>query len=779
MNLTTLPIENHDTLAKPANKTQTMRLRISGLRCAACVQLIEFRLLQVAGIVKFDINIASHIADVEWDADLTSAKKITNAIIDLGYMAFPASLSVDEHERQLQKKSLWQIFVAGFAMMQVMMFAFPAYLEPISNAQSDLSPEFDQLLKLASLVVTIPVIIFSCTGFFSSAWRDIKNRHVGMDVPVSLGILLTFFASVWATFFGGVAYFDSAIMFVFLLLVARYIEGHVQRKTSKALQSLTQLRPVNAFRFLAFGESEAIEQVDAKLLKVGDVLQVPAGEIIPADGLVLRGSSSCDESLMTGESAAVEKKEGDKMFAGTVNLHGVFVMHAERVGNDTQLAALISMMESAATEKPPLVALADRYASHFLAVILCLAFFSGLVWWQIDASRALWVAISVIIVTCPCALSLATPGVMAAAIGKLAKGGVLIAKGRAIESMAQASHFIFDKTGTLTTGELTVDACEAVVTTANQGQSKSDGFESHTLMRIAAAMAGCSQHPVAVALQEFFARENEPTKDCAGLTEASTLELAHVEERPGGGIQASVNGRLFRLGSLRFVQELHDVPFIVPIQMEEQTMTVLGDEHQVLLVFGLTDAIRDDAAATIRRLQEMGKTVLIMSGDRFAVVKRIATQININDFYGEQSPKDKFDKVLEMQKRGAKVVMIGDGMNDGPALSLANASVVMGQGAPLAQSRSDVMLLSNRLLDLITLTLVAKRALSLIRQNIIWALIYNLIAVPAAIAGTLAPWQAALGMTLSSLFVVLNGLRLLPARDANPSPYQGSISQKN
>lgn len=779
MNLTTLPIENHDTLAKPANKTQTMRLRISGLRCAACVQLIEFRLLQVAGIVKFDINIATHIADVEWDADLTSAKKITNAIIDLGYMAFPASLSVDEHERQLQKKALWQIFVAGFAMMQVMMFAFPAYLEPISNAQSDLSPEFDQLLKLASLVVTIPVIIFSCTGFFSSAWRDIKNRHVGMDVPVSLGILLTFFASAWATFFGGVAYFDSAIMFVFLLLVARHIESRVQGKTSKALQSLTQLRPVNAYRYLAFGRSEAIELVEAKWLKQGDILQVPAGEIIPADGFVLRGSSSCDESLMTGESAAVEKKEGDNMFAGTVNLHGVFVMQAERVGNETQLASLIAMMENAATEKPPLVALADRYASHFLAVILCMAFIAGLVWWQIDPSRATLVAISVIIVTCPCALSLATPGVMAAAIGKLAKAGILIAKGRAIESMAQASHFIFDKTGTLTTGKLTVDACEVVATAAVQDQSKSDGFESRSLMRIAAAMAGCSQHPVAVALQEFFARENEPTKDCAGLTAVSALDLAHIEERAGGGIQANVNGRLFRLGSLRFVQELHEVPYVVPTQMEEQTLTVLGDTHQVLLVFALTDAVRADAAATIRRLQEMGKTVLIMSGDRLAVVQKIATQIHIDDFYGEQSPKDKFDKVIELQKRGEKVVMIGDGMNDGPALSLANVSVVMGQGAPLAQSRSDVMLLSNRLLDLITLTMVSNRALSLIRQNIIWALGYNLIAVPAAMVGLLAPWHAALGMTLSSLFVVLNGLRLLPENTSNAVPPQDLILEKN
>jgi Cu2+-exporting ATPase len=741
---------------------QVEKLRVSGMRCAACAQLIEFRVRQVKGVGTFKINLASHTAELSWLPQEISLKKILSAIGDLGYAAFPASQSMDEYEQQTQKKALWRIFVAGFAMMQVMMYAFPAYLVPVADANGDLTPEIDHLLKLASLIMTIPVIGFSAMGFFESAWRDLKNQHVGMDVPVSLGIALSFFASIWATFFGGAVYFDSVIMFVFLLLLARHIEGRIQHKTTIALRTLTQLRPVLAQRFIDFASHRFTERLDASQLKINDIVLVAPGETIPADGTVLEGQSACDESMMTGESKAVSKQIGDTLMAGAINLQGALVMRAERVGQATQLSALIGMMENAAMEKPPLVHLADRHASHFLIAILCIAGLAGMYWWYVDPARALWIAISVIVVTCPCALSLATPGVMSAAIGSLAKRGVLVVKGRAIESMAKATHFVFDKTGTLTLGRLNLIAwvnCTADGTDGNECMQEED------IGRLALALAAQSRHPAAIAIAESLTQQIKNHK--AGSID---LQLSDTAEIPGGGISAYLYGTEYRLGSVDFVGDLyaqkHAQNILIPVEFSGKSVTALGNMHGCIALFAMEDSLRTDAATTVETLLSMNKNVLLLSGDRYDVVARMAAAAGIANFYGNLSPADKYQKIKALQEQGAKVVMIGDGMNDGPALSLADVSVVMGQGAPISQSRSDLLLMSNRLSDLILSVQTSDKAMHLIRQNLGWAGLYNLIAIPAAVAGLLEPWHAALGMTLSSLLVVANALRLLstPAR---------------
>ncbi|MBX9869831.1 MAG: cation-translocating P-type ATPase, partial [Burkholderiaceae bacterium] len=743
------------------------KLRVSGMRCAACAQLIEFRVRQVQGVDTFKINLASHTAELSWLPQEISLKKILNAIGELGYAAFPASQSMDDYEQRTQKKALWRIFVAGFAMMQVMMYAFPAYLVPVADVNGDLTPEIDHLLKLASLIITIPVIGFSAMGFFESAWRDLKNRHIGMDVPVSLGIALSFLASIWATFVGGAVYFDSVIMFVFLLLLARHIEGRIQHKTTIALRTLTQLRPVLAQRFTDFALHRLTEQVDASHLQINDIVLVAAGETIPADGIVLEGQSACDESMMTGESKAVSKQIGDALMAGTINLQGALVMRAERVGQATQLSALIGMMENAAMEKPPLVHLADRHASHFLIAILCIAGLAGVYWWYADPARALWIAISVIVVTCPCALSLATPGVMSAAIGSLAKRGVLVVKGRAIESMAKATHFVFDKTGTLTLGRLNLTAWTDF---SAEGAEGTVNMPPDDIARLALALAAQSRHPAAIAITESLTQQIKHNK-----ADSIGLQLNDATEIPGGGISAYLHGIEYRLGSVDFVSELYaqkDVQHIlIPTEFSDKSVTALGNKQGCIALFALEDSLRADAATTVKTLLSMNKKVLLLSGDRHQVVARMAAAAGITNFYADLSPADKYQKIKALQEQGAKVVMIGDGMNDGPALSLADVSVVMGQGAPISQSRSDLLLMSNRLSDLVLSVQTSNKAMHLIRQNLGWAGLYNLIAIPAAVAGLLEPWHAALGMTLSSLLVVANALRLLsPPAHASDIP---------
>ncbi len=747
------PSQREQLIAVETKLTQSApdlheKINLTGMRCAACAQLIEFRVRQIPGVLSFKINAASHTAKLTRQAEQVSLKKIITSIIDLGYGAMPASQSPDQSVLRENRLALLRLFIAGFAMMQVMMYALPAYLVPVPQIGGDLTPDLDRLLKLASLVITIPVVFFSALPFFYAAFRDLRNRHIGMDVPVSLGILLTFFASVWGTFMGGAVYFDSAIMFVFLLLGARYIEARVQAKTTAALRVLTELMPLLAQRLISYPGSRISEPIDAQNLREGDYLVVAAGEQIPADGMVVEGSSDCDESLMTGESHAVSKVKNDRVIAGSMNLSAALIVRAEQVGDQTRLSHLVGMMENAATEKPPLVQLADKHASRFLLVILCVAVLTALVWWQIDPDQALWIAISVIVVTCPCALSLATPGVMSAAIGQLAKHGVLVARGRAIESLARATHFVFDKTGTLTYGKL-----KLIDSVLFPGDLYTSIVEADT---VSLSLASSSMHPVSRALAEALSdRVNEENID------RKIRSWSDFSEVPGAGIEANLNGEVYRLGRLDFVQELHGRKCKIPSDMAGMTLSALGNSDGWIALYALEDSLRADAVEAISVLQKNNKKIILLSGDRDDVVQKTATACGIHQAHGELSPVEKHDMVKRMQAHGAVVVMVGDGMNDGPALSLADVSVAMGNGAPISQTRSDLLLMSNRLIDLAYAVNLTAMALKLIRQNLTWAIVYNLVAIPAAVVGLLEPWHAALGMSLSSLLVVFNALRLL------------------
>jgi len=722
------------------------KLSISGMHCSACTQIIEYRLQKLAGVSKFLINITTHRADISWDPKKISLGEIIESISSLGYGALPVG-SAGELINRESKMNVWRLFVAGFAMMQVMMYALPAYLVPVPQIDGDLTPDIDRLLKLASLAITIPVVIFSAWPFFQAAKRDIRNRHVGMDIPVSVGIIVTFVASIWATFTGGPVYYDSLIMFVFLLLAARLIQARVHNKSTSALRVLTQLLPLISEKLPDYPASMRVEQVNASQLAIGDNVLIQPGAKIPVDGVVISGMSECDESLMTGESRAVSKSVGASLIGGSLNLNRPLIMRAVRVGDDTQLSSLVRMMEAAASEKPPLVQLADRYASLFLTIILLLAIASGIVWWQIDASRAIWIAVTVMVITCPCALSLATPGVMSASIGQLAKHGVLIARGRAIESLARATHFVFDKTGTLTQGRLKL----VKLLVARDDPT----IDERAVRQITTDITAGSNHPVARAL---FTALSVPSH--LNVNNKIATHYDEVNEIPGRGIEVRHQGVHYRLGSIDFVQELHGVCLDLPTGFSGNTVSALGDTEGYIAFFALEDTLRNDAKYLIDFLQQQGKTVLLLSGDRSDVVNSAAAELGISSALGNLSPEAKHDAVKLLQQQGAIVAMVGDGMNDGPVLSLANVSIAMGQGAPISQARSDMVLISNDLRDLAYAVKITSASLSLIKQNLGWAVLYNVIAIPAAMAGILAPWHAAIGMSLSSIIVVLNSLRI-------------------
>ena len=727
------------------------RLSISGMHCSACNQIIEFRLKKLTGVNNCMINIATHTADISWNPKEISLNEIIESISSLGYGALPIG-SAGELINREHKMNIWRLFVAAFAMMQVMMYALPSYLVPIPQIDGDLTPDIDRLLKLASLAIALPVVIFSARPFFQAARRDLRNHHIGMDIPVSVGITATFAASLWATFSGGPVYYDSLIMFVFLLLSARMIQSKVHDKSTSALRALTQLLPLVSDKLPDFPASMRVEQINASELVIGDIVMVQPGSKIPVDGIVISGMSECDESLMTGESRAVPKSPDSTLIGGSLNLNRLLVMRAVRVGDDTQLSSLVRMMEAAANEKPPLVQLADRYASLFLSSILLLAFASGIVWWQIDDSRAIWIAVTVMVITCPCALSLATPGVMSATIGQLAKNGVLIARGRAIESLARATHFVFDKTGTLTQGKLKLVKMLIL--------RESPLFDTHSVQQLASDISFGSTHPVARAI---FAELSE--QQLKKTFEYPTIRFDVINEIPGQGIEARDHNDHFRLGSIDFVKELNAKNLELPSYFAGKTISVLGDSEGYIAIFALEDTLRNDAKYLIELLQQQGKTILLLSGDRSDVVIQAASELGIRNALGSLSPEAKHDAVKELQHQGAIVAMIGDGMNDGPVLSLADVSIAMGQGAPISQARSDMVLISNDLRDLGYAIKITAKSLTLIRQNLGWAVLYNAIAIPAAMSGILAPWHAAIGMSLSSIIVVLNALRIYNIRN--------------
>lgn len=701
-------------------------LQVSGITCAACADIIEHALRQVDGVSQASVSAAAQRATVCWDPERTKVSLLVDAIRRAGYDAVPDAAAPARALRLTeQRRALWRLFVAWFCMMQVMMLATPAYVAEAG----DLAPDLRQLLNWGQWVLSLPVLAFSAVPMLAGAWQALRRRRISMDVPVALGLLVIFVASTGAAFdpggpFGVEVYFDSLTMFVAFLLTARWFELKMRHRAVEQLERTLAAMPATARRLRPDG---SVENVSVQRLAPGDRLQVPVGEAFAADGLLLNGPTSVDEAVLTGESTPVPRAEGEPVIAGSLNLEAPVTMQVERVGADTRFEQIVAMMQRAVTQRPAMARVADRYAGAFLWTVLALAAASAAVWSVVDPPRALWVAVSVLIVTCPCALSLATPSVMVVAAGALARRGVVLQRLEALEGLATARRMFVDKTGTLTderpqlAGVDLVEGCE---------------LDEAAALRIAASIAGASNHPLSQALS----RQGPEV----------ALAIHDVRERPGLGLEARDDlGRRWRLGSAEFVG--------APRAAEARVW--LADDRGPLAGFRFDEGLRAGASEALQAMRDGGVTIVLLSGDTPERASRLAARLPIDEVMASASPEDKLRAVAQAQARGEQVLMVGDGLNDAPVLARADVSVAMGQGALVARARADAVLVSGRWIDIAQARERAIRSMALVRQNLVWAAAYNAACVPLAMMGYLPPWAAGLGMALSSLVVVANAAR--------------------
>lgn len=719
---------------------------LQGMHCAACALTIEQALCAVPGVAQAQVSAAAQRARVVWRSNEVLPSQWMAAVEPAGYRALPAMDAQVRDARQAERRTmLWRWLVAGFCMMQVMMYAWPAYVAQ----PGDLSLEMETLLRWASWVICVPVLLFACGPFFSSALRDIRQRRISMDLPVALGMLVTFAVSTAGTFdptgrFGREVYFDSLTMFVFFLLTGRWWELRLRERTAGALEAVLNRLPDSIERLQADG---SFSRVAIHRLAVGDTVRVRPGEAFPADGCIVQGSTQVDEAVLTGESTPLTRGPGAAVIAGSYNLHAPVTVQVQALGNDTRFAHIVALMESAALQKPRLAQLADRIARPFLFGILVAAALAAAWWWPSDPSRALMVAVAVLIVTCPCALSLATPVAMLAAAGALARRAVLVRNLQAFEALAQVDTVVFDKTGTLTRDALTV---QGIHPAANAG------VEAEQALAWAAALGRHSLHPVSRALVSAYEQRQAQGQGLAPTPPIyREVEIAHIEERLGQGLQATLSdGRIWRLGAP--AADLHTAA--------PQPQVVLSQEQdgqvRELARFDLHEDLRPEAAQVVQQLQRSGIQVWLLSGDRAAPVQRVAQACAITHAYAQCTPDDKLQRMQAAQAAGRRIAMVGDGLNDGPVLAGADVSFAFGQAVALAQSRADFVVLGDQL-PLVAHTLfLARRTLRVVRQNLWWAAGYNAVTVPLAVVGWMPAWLAGLGMAASSLLVVLNAARL-------------------
>ncbi len=721
---------------------------IEGMYCAACSLSVEEALKRVPGVLSAEVGAASHRAKVVWSDARVLPSAWIQAVQDSGYRAVPANdVFASERRKQETRQALWRWLVAGLCMMQVMMYAYPAYVAQ----PGDLTDEMEQLLRWASWVLTLPVMLFSCGPFFRNALRDITQGSISMDLPVALGMLITFAISTAGTFepngtFGREVYFDSLTMFVFFLLTGRWLELRLRDRTAGALEALMNRLPDSVERRQSDGQ---FERVAVRRVVVGDVIRIHPGETFVADGRILEGATLVDEALLTGESRPLERAAGTQVLSGSHNLSSTVQVRVEGVGQATRFAQIVALMESASATKPRGALLADRIAKPFLIGVLVAAAGACAWWWGRDPGHALIVAVAVLVVTCPCALSLATPAAMLAAAGALARGGVLVRRLQALEDTAAIDTLVFDKTGTLTRDAMVLGDVQMRV-----------GLTSDQALAMACALARHSLHPVSRALCAAYHVRGQTLG--AGPEPVGAYRCNAITEIAGQGVSGPVqmvnegasggDGVTFRLGSAAFCGVA-----ALPVA---GVAAHLCDEQGWLATFSLKEDLRPDAVDVVASLEARGVSVHLLSGDRSESVVRVAAQVGIQKARGGCSPDDKLSMMRALQANGHRVAMVGDGLNDGPVLAGANVSFAFGQGAPLAQGKADFVILGEHLTGVVQSIDLSRKTLHIVRQNLWWALAYNAACVPLAVAGLLPAWLAGLGMAGSSLLVVLNALRL-------------------
>lgn len=706
-------------------------LTVDGISCAACAWLIEKQLIKLNGVDAINVNASSQRASVRWHAATIQLSDILVAIDAIGYQALPFKAdTVEQNNRKQRKSFIKRLGVCGILMMQIMMIAVGLYF----GAFADMSVHNLIYLRWISFILCVPIIFYGAIPFYRSAYSAVRAKRLSMDVPVSIAILLAFSASAWATIHQrGEVYFESVAMFTFLLLLGKFFEFNARSKAAQVSANLLKLMPLTAIKILNNQEHSVV----ARKLQADDLIIIKPGAVISADGHIIQGSSHINEAMLSGEQVPVEKSIGAAVFAGTINGDGNITVKVKHNNQQSFLNQLILLSEKAQAHKPKLAKLSDTIAQYFVAVILIAASLTALYWSVHSPQQAFWITLSVLVATCPCALSLATPTALTCATTRLNKSGIMIKSAHAIETMPSIDLFAFDKTGTLTTGDFSVQRVEIA----------DNNYQQQQVLALIAALEIYSEHPIA--------RAFIPHRDIQ-------IQTNDVKVITGRGITAEVAGQKVCVGQPQwlfsdgYISETDHQQY----QQHQHAQCILTIDNKLIAAIYLEDKVRPDAVNFIAQLHQQQQMTCMLSGDNATGCKTVQQQLKLQQMYSALSARDKLTKLQQLQQSHT-VAMVGDGINDTPVFAAAHLSIAMGSGTDIAKSGADVILLANKLNSIIDLRSVAMKTQTIIRQNYAWAFGYNAIALPLAVSGHVTPYMAVIGMSLSSLLVISNSLRIL------------------
>ena len=711
-------------------------LIMEGIVCPACAWLNETHLSTQPGIIGVSVNYTSGKALIRWDKNRIKLSKILEHIYHLGYKAFPYDPVKRQELREKEKKiQLLRLGLTGLLSMQVMMIAIALY----AGEWKWIDDEHRNFLRWVSFILTTPVMFYCAQPFYTNSWRAVRNKRIDMDVPIALGISLAYLASIWFTIAGtGTVYYDSVSMLVFFLLTGRYLEFSARNKAADHLDNLEKIIPSVITRLEHSPAGYTEQSVPIIELQKNDVVLFKPGETISIDGVIISGKTTIDESVITGEAVPVVRKPGDSISSGSTNIDSPIQARVTATGQDTSFSRICNLIDKAQSEKPSVTLFADRIAGWFLSCVLIIAAGAAWYWWQTDKSMWLPVTIAVLVVTCPCALALATPVSITVAINNLLSRGVAVIRSNSLQAITRITHLVFDKTGTLTEGKLKI----------SQTISLADISHSE-IMEIAKSLEVQSEHPVAKAFREI---DNADT----------TYLAADIHNSPGEGITGKIKGKKYYIGTGEYIQMNIGERFndaTIPAEQSEHCV-FLAEDSRVIAAFYFTDMARPDISKIIEYFNGLGIKTMIMSGDNQQSVSKLAALAGVHEFQARLKPADKLAVIEELQLQNATVAVVGDGVNDAPVMAKADVSIAMGSGTDISKLNADMILLGSNLKNIVHIYMTANRCMKIIKQNMLWAIIYNVLALPAAVAGLLTPWMAALGMSASSLLVIVNSLRI-------------------
>jgi Cu+-exporting ATPase len=694
-------------------------LIIEGIHCAACIWLNEKLLDEMDGVVEATINFTNNKAKIVWDEDIVELSAIVDKIRSIGYNAYPYDRSdVEKKATKNNRDYFLRMSVAIFASMNIMMIGVAKYTGFFTGMEDDVL----KMVHMAEFIFSTPVLFYSGWVFYKGAFYGLKNKIVNMDLLVSTGATLTYIYSLYVLFGGnGHSYFDSVAMIITFVLIGKYLEVIGKKGAVDTMDKIKAYIPLEAT--LIIDDGKKVVPIDS--IKAGDIIEVKNGEKASVDGEIISGVSSFDESSISGESIPVVKNVGDKVYSGTINTDKVIRYKALKNYADSTLNHIVELLEDSLSSKPKIEETTNEVSKYFSITILLIAFVTFFGWYFLepDFENSLIITISVIIIACPCALALATPIASLVGVSWLSSKGILFKEAKFIEVFSEADVFVFDKTGTITEGKLNVKSV--------------DGELNKEELNILYSLSDSSTHPVSVAIKKYLTNE---------YNDLEHLELENIDQLPALGISAKYNGKNIFGGKSQEKSEFTTYQFTI--------------DEKVIATFELEDKIKSEALETIKYLQENNIKVIMCSGDNEKVVAKVAAEVGIENYHASMTPEQKADFITKLKNENKTVVMVGDGVNDAIALSRADISIAMGKGADISLDVSDVVVLNDKLDGVKDSVYISKRTFRFIKQNLTISLIYNIVTIPIAIAGYVIPLVAALSMSLSSLLVVGNSMRI-------------------